>query len=420
MEKLKIIGENRLYGEIEVSTAKNAVLPILAASILIDGVVEISEFPNFSDCAIMLQILENFNSKTIKSKTTLKIDNSSIKSCVVETELAEKMRSSFFAFGAMLARCGKAIFAYPGGCKIGARPIDMHIKAFKELGIEITEKHGYIYAERKQFNGGVIYLDFPSVGVTENIIMLASTLSGITVIKNPAKEPEIVDLQNFLNKAGARIEGAGTDVITIQGTNCLLKNVSYRCIGDRIIAGTYAIATASCGGLVKLKNVNPQHLQDLIGKLRKADLCVIEGNQNITIIAEKRPKSIPIIETLPFPNFPTDLQPQLSVLQCISEGNSVIVENIFESRLSYVSQLIKMGAKIKVKNNIAFVEGVSNLLGAEVYAPDLRAGAGLVIAGLIAKGYTTIHNVEYIDRGYDQIELDLRKLGANIVREKNS
>ena len=420
MEKLKIVGGNRLYGEVKISTAKNAILPIMAASLLINGETKILDFPHFSDCYTMLEILEKFGAKTSIVNESVKIESANIKSFVIETSLAEKMRSSFFTFGAILARCGKAIFSYPGGCNIGSRPVDMHIKAFKDLGIDIVEKHGYIYAERKNFSGGVVYLDFPSVGVTENVMMLACTLNGLTVIKNPAKEPEIVDLQNFLNCAGAKIEGAGTDVITIQGVGKLLNGISYTCIGDRIIAGTYAIATSCIGGIVKLNNINPTHLQDLIDKLRKADICVIESKDSISIIAERRPTSIPIVQTMPYPYFPTDLQSQFTVMQSISKGNSIIVENIFESRLGYVSQLTKMGAKIKVKNNIAFVEGVETLLGAEVYAPDLRAGAGLVIAGLCAKGYTTINNVHFIDRGYESIEKDLSSLGANIIREKNN
>lgn len=417
MEKLKIIGGNKLNGKLKISSAKNAVLPILSACILVDGEVKINDFPEFSDCDTMLSILCNFGAKIQKDKKSVKIDCSQINSYMVETKLAEKMRSSFFTFGAILSRCGRAVFSYPGGCNIGARPIDIHLKAFQDLGVSIVEKHGYIYANDISFKGGIVYLDFASVGATENIMMFACTQKGITVIKNPAKEPEIEDLQNFLNKCGANIKGAGTEQITIQGIGGLLRGCEYICIGDRIIAGTYAIATACTGGHIDLSNINPLHLQDVIDKLRKAGLSVIEKKKGIEISASKRPIALPIIQTMPYPLFPTDLQSQFTVLQSISEGNSMVIENIFESRLSYVPQLIKMGAKIKVKNNIAFVEGVPTLYGAEVFAPDLRAGAGLVIASLCAKGYSTINNINYIDRGYEHIEKDLRLLGAEIVRE---
>ncbi len=416
MDKLKIIGGKKLFGSIKISSAKNAVLPIMSASILIDGVAVIEDAPNFSDCRVMQELLLSFGAKISKQEDKLIINSTNINSGVLSSELAQKIRGSFFTFGSILARLKKAVFAYPGGCNIGARPIDMHLKAFKELGVKVTEKHGYIHAELTKFSGGKVVLDFPSVGVTENVMLLACTLEGVTTICNPAKEPEVVDLQNFLVASGAKIYGAGTDKIVIIGTNKLLHSCTYKAIGDRIIAGTYLTACACCGGEIFLKNINHAYLQDVLEKLTSAGANVSVSDEGVTISSNKKLHAIPIIQTNPYPYFPTDMQPQITVMQSIAQGNSVVIENIFESRLGYVSQLVKMGAKIKVKNNMAFINGGQNLFGAEVQSPDLRAGAGLVIAGLCASGYTTISGVPYIDRGYDKIEYDLQNLGADITR----
>ena len=417
MKKLKIVGGNKLFGSIEISTAKNSVLPIIGASLLVDGTTEIMSFPNFTDCDVMLDIIASFGAKITKNIQSVSINTKTISSSFATNELVQKIRGSFFCFGAILARRKRAVFAYPGGCNIGARPIDMHLKAFCDLGIKVEDRHGYIYAEVINYNGGTVYLDFPSVGVTENIMLLACTLSGTTIIKNPAKEPEIVDLQNFLISAGAEIYGAGTDEIVIKGVNKLLNSSVYKPIGDRIIAGTYMVAVACCGGLVEFKNIYLNHLQDLAEKLRFSGVSIEEKKEGSFIVKSSRKlKAIPLIQTNPYPYFPTDLQPQIAVMQSISNGDSIVIENIFESRLGYVSQLVKMGAKIKVKNNMAFITGVKKLLGAEVQAPDLRAGAGLVIAGLVASGYTTIEGVQYIDRGYENIERQLSSLGAEIAR----
>lgn len=418
MYKLKIDGGNRLNGSLKISTSKNAILPILSACILIDDEVEILDFPHFSDCYAMLDILQNFGAKISFTKNSVIVNCKNINSYLVDTFLAEKMRSSFFTFGAILARVGKAVYSYPGGCNIGARPIDIHLKAFRELGVHIVERHGYIYAQKEQFFAKDIYLDFQSVGVTENVMMLCACLDGTTIVHNCAKEPEIVDLQNFLNLAGANISGAGTERIVIKGVNKLLHSVKYKCIGDRIIAGTYLIGAACTGGDITLKNVNFNHLQDVINKLSLSGCKIVKGNNYIQLKNDKKLQSLPYIQTMPYPFFPTDLQAQITAMQCISLGSSVVVENIFESRFNYVPQLVKMGANIKVKNNIAMITGVDTLYGADVFATDLRAGASLVIAGLCAKGYTTVYNVHYIDRGYDSIESDLSCLGAKIIREK--
>lgn len=419
MDKLKINGPNKLFGSLNISTSKNALLPILSACLLIDGKIVIQKFPCYLDAFSMLEILSGFGARhKFLNNDIVEIDCSNISECKIKIDVAQKIRSSFFTFGSVLARLGQAVFCYPGGCNIGMRPIDMHLKTFKDLGINISERHGYIYGSLNSYKGGEVYLDFPSVGATENIMLLACTLDGKTIIKNPAKEPEVVDLQNFLVKAGAKIFGAGTDEIIIYGVNKLLHSLEYTPITDRIVAGSYMIATAVCGGEVKLIGAKAEHNQNLIQKLISAGAKINIEKNAIVVKSKKKLQSIPIIQTQPYPYFATDLQPQMVVLQSVAKGNSLVVENIFESRLGYTAQLVKMGAKIQVKNNMAIITGNCLLMGAEVSAPDLRAGAGLVIAGLCASGYTSICGTSYIDRGYEHIERELSCLGANIVREK--
>ena len=417
MSKLYIVGGNELNGRLKIPSAKNSLLPIIGASLLVDGVVKINNFSNFTDCMVMIRILENLGAKiTFGDNRSLIIDSRDINAWTILSELAKELRSSFFTLGAILGRLKLAKVAYPGGCNIGARPVDIHLKAFRELGVSIVERHGYIYCNADRIKPSKIHLDYPSVGATENIIMASACLKGYTVITNCAKEPEIIDLQNFLNSCGADIKGAGTDTIKIKGVNRLLHSTEYTCIGDRIIAGTYAIATACCGGQVELHNINPRYLKSLIDVMKQANVRIDENDNGIRIVSDGKLKSVNKIETMPYPLFPTDLQSQMLVMQCVSSGSSLITENIFESRFKIVPELVKMGADITVKSNMAYVNGVNKLYGADVYASDLRAGAGLVIAGLIADGYTTVHNVNYIDRGYENIENDLSLLGASIKR----
>ncbi|MBQ8749610.1 MAG: UDP-N-acetylglucosamine 1-carboxyvinyltransferase [Clostridia bacterium] len=416
MSKLYIIGGNKLNGEITIPSAKNTLLPILASCILVDGEVKINNFTNYRDCIIMTNILSSLGAKIKYEGSAVIIDCRNINEWTITTELAKELRSSFFTLGAVLGRIGLAKVAYPGGCNIGARPVNIHLKALRDLGVSIIERHGYIYCNADGIKANTIHLDFPSVGATENIMMASCVINGTTIISNCAKEPEIEDLQNFLNSCGANISGAGTDTITIVGVGHLLHSTEYTCISDRIIAGTYAIATACTGGSVKLKDANSQHLIALTNVLKNAGVNIVENKKSLHISADKRLVSVPHISTMPYPCFPTDLQSQILVMQAISNGNSVISENIFESRFKVVPELKKMGAVILVKNNVAYISGVECLYGAEVYATDLRAGASLVIAGLVANGYTTVNNVEYIDRGYLKIEEDLSKLGADIKR----
>lgn len=417
MSKLYIVGGNKLNGELNIPSAKNTLLPILAGCILVNGEVKIHNFTMYKDCKIMIKILKSLGAKISLKYNTIKIDCSNIDNWTITTELANKLRSSFFTLGAILGRLKLAKVAYPGGCDIGARPVNIHLKALRDLGVSIIERHGYIYCNGENLHSGEVNLDFPtSVGATENMIMACCSIKGTTILKNCAKEPEIIDLQNFLNLCGAKISGAGTDTITIVGVGGLLHGTEYTCISDRIIAGTYAIAVASTGGNVTLNNINPNHNKVLFKYLQDAGAKVDIYDSSVTVISSAKLKSIQHIETMPYPFFPTDLQSQMMVMQTISLGNSIISENIFEARFKIVPELIKMGAKITIKNNVAYVCGVEHLYGAEVYATDLRAGAGLVIAGLVADGYTTVSNVEYIDRGYLNIENDLANIGANIKR----
>lgn len=416
MAKFIINGGKKLNGTISVPTAKNTMLPILAGCVLVDGEVILKHYPKFTDVIKMTNIIEDLGADCTVIKSSLKVNADKISKYVITSEKASELRSSIFTLGALLGRFKKAKVAYPGGCAIGARPIDLHLKGLETLGCKIIEKHGYIYCDGGSMKGADVHLDFPSVGATENILMAACCINGITHIYNPAKEPEIIDLQNFLNKCGADIQGAGTDVITISGVNKLLHGCTYIPIGDRIIAGTYAIATAMTGGDVTIKNIDFRNILSLIYKLRQMGCQVYTKSKSIRVINDSRCNCINKIETMPFPGFPTDLQAQMMALQSVSNGTCILVENLFESRFKHVGELIKMGAKIMVQDRSALIVGVDKLYGADVYASDLRAGACLVIAGLVAEGYTTVNNIEYIDRGYLSLEKDLRLLGADIVR----
>lgn len=414
-EKLLINGGNTLCGEVKVEGAKNALLPLLAATVLSEDEYQISNYVDLEDLKNMREILSLLGVETKSSSNEIFINSKHIKNTKITHELTQKLRASIFILGALLGKFRKAEIAYPGGCQIGARPIDIHIKGFKALGAKVVEKHGYIYCNGENLKAGEVLLDFPSVGATESLMMCACLLDGETTLKNVAKEPEIVDLQNFLVAMGANINGAGSDCIKIVGVK-KMHGCAYKAIPDRIVAGTYILATAVCGGNVLIDGAIFKHNQSLVSFLKQTACQIETYNDKIRVKANKRLSSIENIETKPFPFFPTDLQSQMLVLQSVSSGISIIQENMFENRYGIVPELKKMGADIVLKGKTALVKGVDTLFGADVCASDLRAGAGLVIAGMKAEGYTTISNAWLIDRGYKNIEERYNSLGADIKR----
>lgn len=414
-EKLLINGGTTLCGEVKVEGAKNALLPLLAATVLSEDEYQISNYVDLEDLKNMREILRLLGVETKSSGNEIFINSKHIKNTKITHELTQKLRASIFTLGALLGKFRKAEIAYPGGCQIGARPIDIHINGFKALGAKVVEKHGYIYCNGENLKSGEVLLDFPSVGATESLMMCACLLDGETTLKNVAKEPEIVDLQNFLVAMGANIIGAGSDCIKIVGVK-KMHGCAYKAIPDRIVAGTYILATAVCGGNVLVDGAIFEHNQSLISFLKQTACKIETYNDKIRVKANKRLSSIENIETKPFPFFPTDLQSQMLVLQSVSSGVSIIQENMFENRYGIVPELKKMGADIVLKGKTALVKGVDTLFGADVCASDLRAGAGLVIAGMKAEGYTTISNVGLIDRGYKNIEERYNSLGADIKR----
>ncbi len=414
-ENLVINGGSVLKGSVVVDSAKNALLPILAGCILAEGEFEIGEYVDLCDIHAMREILDGLNFFSHLCGRKLYISTKHAQNCKISTELTQKVRASIFLLGPLLARFKEAVIAYPGGCKIGARPIDLHIKGFRDLGVKIVEKHGYIYAKADQMKAGKIMLDFPSVGATESLMMCACLLDGVTTIKNSAKEPEIVDLQNFLNKMGAKVSGAGSGTIKIVGVK-KLHGCEYRVMPDRIVAGTYLLATAMCGGDVLVRGAILKDNEKLISFLKQTACQIDCKGDKIRLRASQRLSSIKKIETFPFPLFPTDLQAPMMALQAVSDGASLICENVFENRFSHAMELNKMGADIVVSGRNALVRGVEKLYGADVFAGDLRAGAALVLAGMKAEGYTTVHNAELIDRGYERIEEKYNALGADVKR----
>ena len=414
-EKLLINGGSTLCGEVKVEGAKNALLPLLAATVLSEDEYQISNYVDLEDLKNMREILSLLGVETKSSSNEIFINSKHIKNTKITHELTQKLRASIFILGALLGKFKKAEIAYPGGCQIGARPIDIHIKGFKALGAKVVEKHGYIYCNGENLKSGEVLLDFPSVGATESLMMCACLLDGETTLKNVAKEPEIVDLQNFLVAMGANINGAGSDCIKIVGVK-KMHGCAYKAIPDRIVAGTYILATAVCGGNVLVDGAIFEHNQSLVSFLKQTACQIETYNDKIRVKANKRLSSIENIETKPFPFFPTDLQSQMLVLQSVSSGVSIIQENMFENRYGIVPELKKMGADIVLKGKTALVKGVDTLFGADVCASDLRAGAGLVIAGMKAEGYTTISNAGLIARGYKNIEERYNSLGADIKR----
>lgn len=415
MEKFFIVGGNKLHGKLKIKGAKNSILPIMAGSILCQDKVVLENIPSLSDIDSTCDILSSIGCKVEKMGDKIIIDSTNINNFSISHELTNKLRASIFLLGPLISLGKRIAMSYPGGCNIGNRPIDIHLSGLKAFGVFVEEKHGYIYCDTQNKHAGEFTLRFPSVGATENLMMSAVFTSGKTIINNCAKEPEIVDLENFLNQMGAKISGAGTYQIIVEGVE-KLHGTTYSPIGDRIVAGTYILSTIITGGDVELSNINPNFLEPLLDNLKSIGCKIETKGDKIRVKSKGRPKSIPYIETNPYPNFPTDLQAQMMSLQCISNGASVMVENMFETRFKHVPELIKMGANITLKGNIAIIRGVENLFGAEVCATDLRAGAGLIMAGLCASGYTRISNISHIDRGYDHIEKDLQKLGADIKR----
>lgn len=415
MEKFVIMGGRKLAGTIRVSGAKNAALPILAATLLTGTVSVLHEVPLLKDVQCMLELLQYLGAKVTVQGKTVTIDTSTATNQRVSEELMRKMRASNLVLGPLLSRFHCAKVSYPGGCAIGSRPMDLHLKGFRQMGAEITEKYGYIMARASGgLRGAEIHLDFPSVGATENIMMAAVLARGRTIIRNPAREPEIVDLQNYLNLAGAKIKGAGTDIIKIDGVE-ELKPVEHTIIPDRIEAGTHMVAAAVTRGDVTLTNVIPEHLEAVTAKLREAGVTVETGDDWIRVRGGEELRAVDI-KTLPYPGFPTDMQAQMMVLAAVGRGTSIISESIFENRFKHVDELRRMGADIKIEGRVAVVKGVPRLSGAYLEASDLRAGAALVIAGLAAEDVTVIENIEHIDRGYENLEHKYSALGARIIR----
>lgn len=416
MERLIVKGGNRLVGTVKTSGAKNAVLPIIAASILGTSPSRLDEIPALEDVRTICAVLECLGIKVDASEShTLKIDSREITSCEAPYELVRSMRASFLVMGPLLARKGYARISQPGGCAIGTRPIDLHLKGFEALGVKIEQGHGYIEASAPDgMTGANIYLDFPSVGATENIMMAAAMANGTTVLENPAEEPEIVDLANYLNQMGARVRGAGTNVITIEGVS-ELHGVQHSVIPDRIEAGTYMIAAAMTGGDVIIENVLPEHQKPLIAKLREAGALVEEDIDRIHVVGSGRLKAVDI-KTLPYPGFPTDMQAQMMAMLSVAEGRSKITETVFENRFMHVVELNRMGANITTEGRSAVITGPAHLTGCTVRATDLRAGAAMILAGLVAEGATEICDIYHIDRGYEEIAAKLTRLGADIKR----
>lgn len=416
MEKILVEKSPPLKGTVRISGAKNAALPILAATLLGTEDIILEDVPNLKDVQLMCEVLESLGSKVeYLEDNVLKINSSNINSYETKYELMSKMRASFLVMGPLLARLGKTKNSMPGGCAIGSRPIDLHLKGFKALGAEISVDHGDIGAYADKLVGDIIYLDFPSVGATENIMMAATMAEGETVLDNAAMEPEIVDLSNFLNKLGADIKGAGTSTIRIKGVK-KLGGARHQIIPDRIEAGTFMVAAAISGGNVLVDNVINSHLKPVIAKLREAGCRVEEGEDSIRVIANNKLKAIDI-KTLPYPGFPTDMQAQFMALMTILEGTSSVMETVFENRFMHVEELRKMGAQIRIEGRSAIIQGVDEIKGAKAEASDLRAGAALVLAGLVADGTTEIGNIYHIDRGYDGIEEKFSNLGAIIYRK---
>jgi UDP-N-acetylglucosamine 1-carboxyvinyltransferase len=416
LNKLLIQGGTRLEGEIRISGAKNAVLPILAGTLLADGPAIIENVPHLHDVTTTVELLGCMGVQVvIDEKLSIEVDCSTIENYVAPYHLVKTMRSSILVLGPLLARYGQAEVSLPGGCAIGSRPVNLHIKGLQDMGADVDVKNGYIHAEAKRLKGARLVMDIVTVTGTENLMMAATLADGVTVIENAAREPEVIDLANFLNAMGAKISGAGTDTISIEGVE-KLTGTRYRVLPDRIETGTYLVAAAISGGRIKVKDTDPRLLDAVIDKLREAGADITCGDDWIELdMHGKRPKAVSI-RTAPFPAFPTDMQAQFAALNTIAEGTATIVETVFENRFMHVQELQRMGADIEVEGNTAIVRGVNKLTAAPVMATDLRASASLIMAGLIAEGETEVQRIYHIDRGYEIIEEKLSQLGANIRR----
>ena len=415
MEQYVIKGGNPLVGEVEIGGAKNAALAILSAAVMTDETVTIENVPNVRDTNVLLNAIEEIGARVERLDAhTVRINGSFIRDFNVDNEFIRKIRASYYLIGALLGKYKRAEVALPGGCNIGGRPIDLHMKGFRALGAEVDIKYGLVRAYAEKLTGTHIYLDKVSVGATINIMMAASMAEGKTIIENAAKEPHVVDVANFLNSMGANIRGAGTDVIRIVGVE-KLHATEYSIIPDQIEAGTYMLAVAATGGDVMIKNVIPKHLEAITAKLVEIGAIVEEFDDCVRVYADHR-LSYANVKTMPYPGFPTDMQPQITTLLALSEGTSIVTETIFETRFKYISELRRMGANISVEGNAAFVTGVEGFTGARVSAPDLRAGAALVMAGLVAEGYTYVDDIQYIERGYENFAEKIRGLGGHMEK----
>lgn len=415
MEQYVVKGGNPLKGEVSIGGAKNAALGILAAAIMTDETVTIENVPNVRDTKVLLQAIEGIGAKVKKVyNNSVQINGGSICDINVDYEYIKKIRASYYLLGALLGKYKESQVALPGGCNIGSRPIDQHIKGFKALGADVDISYGMIHAKADKLEGNHIYFDVVSVGATINVMMAACMAEGNTILENAAKEPHIVDVANFLNAMGANIKGAGTDVIRIKGVS-RLHGCTYSIIPDQIEAGTFMFAAAATCGDIIVKDVIPKHLESISAKLLEMGCTVIEGDDCVRVIGADKLKCTNV-KTLPYPGFPTDMQPQIAVVLALAEGSSIVTESIFENRFKYVDEISRMGANIKVEGNTAYIEGVSRFTGAQMSAPDLRAGAALVIAALAADGISEIEDIEYIQRGYEDFEGKIKGLGGVIER----
>ncbi len=415
MEKYAIKGGTPLSGEVEIGGAKNAALAILAAAVMTDEPVIIDNMPDVRDTNVLMQAMESIGVKIEHlDRHTIKLDSSNLKDSVIDDDYMKKIRASYYMIGALLGKCGRAEVPLPGGCNIGIRAIDQHLKGFRALGAVVCIEHGSIVAEADSLHGNHIFMDKVSVGATINVMMAACMASGKTTIENVAKEPHVVDLANFLNSMGANIKGAGTDVIRIQGVS-RLHGTEYTIIPDQIEAGTFMMAAAATKGDVLVKNVIPKHLECITAKLVEIGCRVIEYDDAVRVSASGVLNTTQV-KTLPYPGFPTDMQPQMTVLLGTASGTSIVTESIFDNRFKYVDELARMGGCIKVEGNTAIITGVEKYSGATITAPDLRAGAALVIAGLVAEGETIIDDIKYVERGYEDFEKKLQGLGANMIK----
>ncbi len=418
MTRFVITGGKPLRGTVRVPGAKNAALPILAACLMSGEDMVLRNCPRIRDVDNMLAILGGLGVKS-EFGEVLALHTGGITSHVMPQGISKELRSSIFMLGPLLARCGKAVCTYPGGCEIGSRPIDLHLKGLSALGVDITEEYGQIVCTGKDMRGADIHLDYPSVGATENIMMAATAARGITWIHNVAREPEIEDLQDFLNGIGCRVEGAGTSDLCITGGRSGGKIREHTVIPDRIVAGTLLAGAAITGGTITLENACPAYMGSVLAKLAETGSQIEVSKDRITIKAPARPSEIKLIETMPYPGFPTDMQAQFFALLTVAEGTSVVVENLFENRFKHGAEMLRMGAKFTLKDRAAVIRGVRQLRGARVHAQDLRGGAALVLAGLCAKGVTVVENAEHVDRGYERLEEMLGSLGAQITREED-